>query len=113
MCGALPVRACMTARLELGYREARAATPTPWLAAGERLRGHEFHYSRVEPSHDAQQPAWRLAARGRERLEGFAAGALQASFLHVHWAAHPEVALRFARAAAAAAGAAERELSCA
>src|SRR6202022_2713042 len=45
MCGVLPVRARMTKQLSLGYREATAATATPWLDAGERVRGHEFHYS--------------------------------------------------------------------
>jgi cobyrinic acid a,c-diamide synthase len=99
MCGVLPARARMTARLHLGYREAEAATATPWLDAGTRVRGHEFHYSEVEPA--AGPAAWTLRARGRERPEGFVAGAVQASYLHVHWAAHPEPARRFVRAAAA------------
>ena len=114
MCGALPVDARMDKRLTLGYRQARAQTATPWIENGQEVRGHEFHYSRVEPSHDAQRPAWTLTAPHvthshaagrpapdgrRERLEGFATGAVQASFLHVHWAAHPEIAWRFARAA--------------
>jgi len=115
MCGVLPVAARMSDRLTLGYRHACAYTATPWLEQGEQMRGHEFHYSRVEPTHDAQRPAWTLTAphlthphsAGRpapdgrcERLEGFAIGAVQASFLHVHWAAHPHIASRFARAAA-------------
>jgi cobyrinic acid a,c-diamide synthase len=105
MCGALPVRARMSDRLTLGYREASAATATPWLAAGERVRGHEFHYTQVEPEQaaaDAPAPAWMLAARGSERAEGFARGGLQASYLHVHWAAHPQLAARFAYATRAA-----------
>ena len=48
MCGVLPVRATMTRRLTLGYREATAITATPWLEAGEQVRGHEFHYAQVE-----------------------------------------------------------------
>jgi cobyrinic acid a,c-diamide synthase len=97
MCGVLPASARMTDRLTLGYREATAATATPWLEAGESVRGHEFHYTQV----DSQAPssAWILAARGRERPEGIASGGVQASYLHVHWAAHPELARRFARAA--------------
>jgi cobyrinic acid a,c-diamide synthase len=101
MCGVLPASAEMSGRLSLGYREATAACKTPWLEAGQRVRGHEFHYSRVTPG-AGEQPAWTLDARGRERLEGFVLGAVQASFLHVHWAAHPEVARRFVRAASAA-----------
>ena len=115
MCGVLPLRATMTRKLTLGYREATAITATPWLDAGEQVRGHEFHYAQVEPieapRHLGSDPArrgltpggdgsaWRLAARGSEREEGFVSGALQASFLHVHWAAFPRCAERLARAA--------------
>jgi cobyrinic acid a,c-diamide synthase len=99
MCGVLPASARMTDRLHLGYREAAAATATPWMDAGARVRGHEFHYSEVEPASGA--PAWILRARGREQAEGFVAGAVQASYLHVHWAASPELARRFVQAAAA------------
>jgi cobyrinic acid a,c-diamide synthase len=99
MCGVLPAEAKMTRRLHLGYREAEAATATPWLDAGERLRGHEFHYSEVAGAAGAA-PAWTLRARGTERAEGFAAGAVQASYLHVHWAAHPRPARRLVAAAA-------------
>jgi cobyrinic acid a,c-diamide synthase len=100
MCGVLPARARIGERLAaLGYREATAATATPWLAAGTQVRGHEFHYARVEPNAGAR-PAWTLAARGAERREGFVAGSVQASFLHVHWAAFPQLASDFAGAAA-------------
>jgi cobyrinic acid a,c-diamide synthase len=101
MCGAIAARASMTRRLTLGYREAVAATATPWIGVGERVRGHEFHYSHVEPM-DGACAAWTLSARGSQRSEGIVAGALQASYLHVHWAAHPEIAQRFACAARAA-----------
>jgi cobyrinic acid a,c-diamide synthase len=101
MCGVLPARARMAERLTLGYREATAATTTPFLRAGERVRGHEFHYSSVDPSHDPRSPAWTLAARGRVQQEGFVAGSVHASYLHCHWAAHPEIPLRLARAAEA------------
>ncbi len=99
MCGVLPVRATMTRRLTLGYRTATAVSATPWLEAGEQVRGHEFHYAQVEGLEETTQRAWRLAARGSERDEGFVAGALQASFLHVHWAAFPHSAARLVGAA--------------
>jgi cobyrinic acid a,c-diamide synthase len=102
MCGAIPARATMTKRLTLGYREAVATTATPWIEAGERVRGHEFHYSRVQPLVGDARAAWELSARGTVRREGHVAGALQASYLHVHWAAHPHLALRLAHAARAA-----------
>jgi cobyrinic acid a,c-diamide synthase len=110
MCGVLPARATMGARLTLGYREATAATMTPWLHPGEEIRGHEFHYSHLietetETETEAEAgaaPAWTLSARGQTRTEGIVLGSVQASYLHTHWAAHPEIAARFVRAAAGA-----------
>jgi cobyrinic acid a,c-diamide synthase len=100
MCGVVPARARMAGRLTLGYREAAVATATPWLAAGATVRGHEFHYSDVDADGGAC-PAWTLTARGRTRPEGFAAGSVQASYLHVHWAAFPGIPAGFIAAAAA------------
>jgi cobyrinic acid a,c-diamide synthase len=99
MCGVIGGDARMAGRLTLGYRDAEAATATAWLAAGERVRGHEFHYSAVETRAPAA-PAWQLSARGTTRSEGIVAGGVQASYLHVHWAATPGLAARFTRAAA-------------
>jgi len=86
--------------LTLGYREAVVATATPWLAAGERVRGHEFHYSKVETRDPRAPAAWQLSTRALEKPEGIVSGGIQASYLHVHWAAHPAIARAFARAAA-------------
>jgi cobyrinic acid a,c-diamide synthase len=102
MCGVLPARGEMVGRLTLGYREARAATPTPWMDAGDQVRGHEFHYSQVQVAETPAppQPAWELSARGVTRVEGFVQGSVQAGYLHVHWAAHPHIARGFVAAAA-------------
>ncbi len=91
MCGVLGARARMTDRLTLGYREATVVAATPWLRAGDRVRGHEFHYSRVDPIDGGERAAWTVASRGAERLEGFVAGAVQATYLHVHWAAYRHI----------------------
>jgi cobyrinic acid a,c-diamide synthase len=100
MCGVLPARASMGRRLSLGYREATAASATPWLARGDRVRGHEFHYSTVEALDAEAAPAWTLSARALARTDGMVLGGVQAGYLHVHWAAHARVARAFARAAA-------------
>jgi cobyrinic acid a,c-diamide synthase len=86
----------MTDRLTLGYREARAPSDSPLAEAGTTVRGHEFHYSAVEPA-AGERPAWELAGRGRE---GFVSGGVHASYVHTHWAATPEVPRRLVRAAA-------------
>ncbi len=91
MCGVLDAEARMTNRLSLGYREARALTDSPLSAVGTTMRGHEFHYSTVEPQAGRlpdTSPAWKLSGRGEE---GFVAGGVHASYLHTHWAATPEV----------------------
>jgi cobyrinic acid a,c-diamide synthase len=95
MCGRLALKAQMTGRLRLGYREATAVTSTPWMDEGSHVRGHEFHYSEVDYSSDVA-PAWALADRGPD---GVVSGQVQAGYLHVNWAAHPEIPQRFVEAA--------------
>ncbi|MDQ3724192.1 MAG: cobyrinate a,c-diamide synthase [Actinomycetota bacterium] len=99
MCGVLPARGRMAGRLSIGYRDAVALSESPLWEAGEALRGHEFHYSAVEGEGAA---AWELSARATSRPEGFVAGAVHASYLHVHWAAFPQAARRLVAAAARA-----------
>jgi cobyrinic acid a,c-diamide synthase len=94
MCGVLDATARMTERLTLGYREALALADSPLAEAGAELRGHEFHYSTVEPG-AGERPAWDLVGRGPE---GFVAGGVHASYLHTHWAATPELPRRLVRA---------------
>jgi cobyrinic acid a,c-diamide synthase len=101
MCGVLDATAGMTDRLTLGYREARAPAASPLAEEGTVARGHEFHYSVVEPS-AGERPAWELAGRGPE---GFVRGGVHASYLHTHWAATPELPRRLVRAAKAKPGA--------
>jgi cobyrinic acid a,c-diamide synthase len=95
MCGVLDAEATMTDRLTLGYREARALMDSPLAEHGANVRGHEFHYSAVEPG-AGERPAWELAGRGQE---GFVAGGVHASYLHTHWAATPELPRRLLREA--------------
>jgi cobyrinic acid a,c-diamide synthase len=97
MCGVLPARGRMAGRLSIGYREAVAQSASALWEAGERVRGHEFHYSAVEGD---GATAWELTARGRTRPEGLVAGGVHGSYLHVHWAAFPQAARRLVEAAA-------------
>jgi cobyrinic acid a,c-diamide synthase len=100
MCGAIPASARMAGRLSIGYREAKAVCQSALWGAGDTVRGHEFHYSAVQPLDGADAAAWVLAARGRTEPEGFVVGAIHASFLHVHWGAFPGAARRLVEAAA-------------
>jgi cobyrinic acid a,c-diamide synthase len=99
MCDVVAGRARMGERLSLGYREATALADHPAWPAGTVTRGHEFHYSSIDPP-AGDTPAWSLRARGTERVEGQVLGGVHASYLHTHWAATPEVAARLVRASA-------------
>ncbi len=100
MTGVLPGRSVMSRQLSLGYRRARAATRSWLIPEGESVRGHEFHYSRWEG-----RPAGLPAAYVMERPEGgetWSEGAcvenVWASYLHLHFAALPQLARRFVAA---------------
>lgn len=96
LCGALQADGRMSDRLTLGYRTARTASDTPVAPAGTELRGHEFHYSVLDPPGDA------LAMSGRNGATraGYASPRLLASYLHLHLAADPRLAERFVATAA-------------
>jgi cobyrinic acid a,c-diamide synthase len=95
LAGVLPAEGRMTDRLTLGYRRARVRTDSPLGAAGTDLRGHEFHYSTLEPAGDALDWSGRAGA-GRS---GFATPSLLASYVHVHLGGAPAPAERFVAAA--------------
>jgi len=98
LAGVIDAKATMTDELHLGYKRARSCVDNPVVPAGGELRGHEFHYSRLDPSGAA------LELRGRFGLStgGFATASLLASYLHVHLGAAPAVAERYVRAASEA-----------
>ncbi|MCU1462716.1 MAG: cobyrinate a,c-diamide synthase / hydrogenobyrinic acid a,c-diamide synthase (glutamine-hydrolyzing), partial [Acidimicrobiales bacterium] len=99
LAGAIPADGRMTDRLTLGYRTAtvRAAAGSPLGPAGSELRGHEFHYSTLDPAGDALM----LAGRHGRGTAGFASATLLASYLHLHLGGRPDLAERFVGAAAA------------
>ena len=98
MCGVLPAVASMGPRLTLGYRDAVALTGS-WLGpAGTRITGHEFHRTTLTPP-AGTAPAWawrdppdRVDRAASEAAEGFVAGNVHASYLHLHWAGRPDIA---------------------
>ena len=96
LVGAFDVDAVMTDRLTLGYRAGRARVVSPLGPEGIELRGHEYHYSRVEPTGSA------LTLTGRQGPfdAGFATPRVLASYLHVHLGSRPDIAEHFVRACA-------------
>jgi cobyrinic acid a,c-diamide synthase len=100
MVGAIDAEAIMTERLTLSYRTLIADHDQLLAAAGSRLTGHEFHRTTVEPALTTAS-AW-LADGEPIGCSADPAGigrkTLHASYVHLHWAGHPELAQRFARA---------------
>lgn len=97
LAGVLAAEGRMTERLTLGYRRVRVRTRSPLGPAGTDLRGHEFHYSTLDPAGDALDWSGRTGA-GRA---GFARPTLLASYVHVHLGAEPGPAERLVAACAA------------
>ena len=97
LAGVLPTSGVMGERLVLRYPVAVAATDSLITKAGEEVTGHEFHRTRTFPQ-AGDSPAWVIDGE----TIGHASEHLHASYLHVHWAGHPELAQRFADAAHAA-----------
>jgi cobyrinic acid a,c-diamide synthase len=102
MVGALPATAAMTERLTLRYPAAIAASDSLLAREGEQVTGHEFHRTATAPE-AGPTPAWTIDGIPT----GFASATLHASYLHTHWAGHPQLAQRFADAVHATAAKAE------
>ena len=100
MAGVVPAEGTMTGRLTLGYRSATVTTPSPIGAPGTVVRGHEFHYSSLDPTGDA------LLFRSRfgERPDGFATPTLLATYLHHHPGGDPSAIANFVETCRQAAG---------
>ena len=95
MLGLIPaVSAMSNRRLTLGYRELESRTDSPVLRRGQRVRGHEFHWSTLEQPPDPDQSVYRVLDQ-QDRADGFQVGSVWASYVHIHLASDPSLAPRF------------------
>ncbi len=85
MAGLLPVETSFAdRRLTLGYRQVALAAEGPLGRAGDRFRGHEFHYARVLREGPGQALFAATDAAGRPVGDcGLAAGSVVGSFVHL------------------------------
>jgi len=103
MAGVLPLDLVVDARPQgHGYAEARVDGPNPIFEPGTVVRGHEFHYSRV----DGEPPDGLRTAYAMQRGTGTHAGRdgvvvdnVLASYVHLHARGCPQWAPGFARRA--------------
>ena len=95
MAGLVPAVSAMSqSRLSLGYREVVAQDDGPLLSAGQQVRGHEFHWSTLEQPPGENESVYRVVNQGG-RPDGFRAGSVWATYVHVHLGSAPGLAPRF------------------
>jgi cobyrinic acid a,c-diamide synthase len=85
-----------------GYEEVVVDQPNPFLATGTILRGHEFHYSRLQPAGPRSLRTIFEVKRGTglgERRDGLIYNNVVASYLHLHALGSPEWVAGLLRAA--------------
>jgi cobyrinic acid a,c-diamide synthase len=101
MVGLIPAVSAMSqSRLTLGYREVEACSDGPLLRQGQRVRGHEFHWSTLERQPEPGESVYKVMDQDG-RPDGFHAGSVWASYVHVHLGSHPALAPRFVETCAA------------
>lgn len=101
MAGVFPWRARMLGkRKALGYREVRVVRDCPLSKAGGVVRGHEFHYSSIPAPAPGVIRAFRFFNGDEEVREGYLFKNTLATYVHLHFASNPAVALGFVEACA-------------
>ncbi|MBQ7170286.1 MAG: cobyrinate a,c-diamide synthase [Synergistaceae bacterium] len=97
MAGVIPFTSYMAGRSVMGYRTGVAIRDNILCRKGESLRGHEYHYSRIEPEYRGDSCAFELSRRdgGGTHIDGYAHGNILASYLHTNFFGSVRLAERF------------------
>jgi cobyrinic acid a,c-diamide synthase len=101
MVGVLPFGTTLTDRLvRFGYTEVSFTSDCLLGRAGTTARGHSFHYSTIDGAPDLPCAYHvRSTLSGIESMEGYGAGSVLASYIHLHFLSNPDLATSFIRAA--------------
>ncbi len=102
MAGLIPIDIALEAgTLHSGYRDLSIATASMLGPTGTRLRGHEFHFSRLLSGAECLDPAYTMHDCDGEPLgcEGWTDPLLLASFIHLHFGQEHGLAGRLVAAA--------------
>jgi len=101
MIGVIPAESSMSqSRLTLGYREVESCSDSPVLQEGQRVRGHEFHWSTLAQQPEADESVYKVVDQDN-RPDGFRKGNVWASYVHIHLGSRPGLASRFVETCAA------------
>ena len=96
MAGIFPTRARMDPKaFRLGYREVRMSRFR--RLEGIVARGHEFHYSDIDPMPESVDRAYEVVnARGEQLApEGYCLGNTLGGYIHLHFRSNPDFPRRF------------------
>lgn len=87
MAGVLPATTTMTGRLQaLGYVEGDVVAENPVVARGSAIRGHEFHYSKMDCARDARFAYRFRRGKGIDgNKDGLVEHEVLGSYLHTHF----------------------------
>ncbi|CAH2031760.1 cobyrinate a,c-diamide synthase [Trichlorobacter ammonificans] len=98
--GVFPVTARMgTRRAALGYREVTLLRDCLLGGAGELVRGHEFHYSRIGEMPAGIRRDYRVSRPGEAGWdEGYGSARCLASYVHLHFGSNPATVAALAAA---------------
>ena len=87
-------------KMTLGYRELQISQPCVLGEVGVNVRGHEFHYSLVEPTGQLQYACTLRDAQGKSKgQDGLVAGNTVGLYSHLHFASQPRIAASLIAAA--------------
>lgn len=98
MVGLFPMRARMEERLHsLGYRGIVTRKGSPLGSPGTTIRGHEFHYSRIDHMAEGVEGVYSMQDRSEAAVheEGYLFRNVLGSYVHLHWGSNPGVASHF------------------
>ena len=102
MIGVIPAESAMSqTRLTLGYREVESCSDSPVLLKGQRVRGHEFHWSTLARQPEADESVYKVVDQDN-RPDGFRTKNVWASYVHIQLGSRPGLASRFVETCAAA-----------
>ena len=100
LCGVFPIETALNGRPVLGYREATLAEDCILGGKGEKIRGHEFHYSRAARRGEKEGVRFNVLGEEKEgekikiKISSAIFGSALGSYTHFHLGSSPLAAGR-------------------
>lgn len=100
MVGVFDATVVMTDRLQrFGYVQITTSQANLWGPAGQHIRGHEFHYSKIDGWSGTISPSYQVSRANKAQNAswdcGFVCKNTLGSYAHLHFLANPDFARNF------------------